>query len=548
MDIRDEIKHIVVLMLENRSFDNVLGWLYAPDNRPQRNIPRENLPNFDGLVTPSSHFWNSLTPESPDGKPFVWATKGVTKSPNEQPNPCPQEDYPSFLEQMFGFDPFETGHAGQPMRANMGGFLKNYARIDGNKAPERIMESFAPHQVPVISQLAKEFAVCDRWFCSVPSETWPNRSFVHAGTSFGRLNNGDQLREHRDPVPNLTFYSGKRTVFDVLSEQSKSWKVYQFAMLDNAGMPARGTFAAAAFQRQEEFIPTLTSGQFWSVGQKLRLAPHKGYFKEFEQHAREGNLPNYSFIEPSFIPPTNDQHPGPLCDMRAGEELIYRTYVALSQGPRWANTMLIILYDEHGGCYDHVEPPDTAVPPDDSEPQFPLKGFSPFRQFGPRVPAVVVSPFIEAGTVFRAPKGQTEYDHTSVLATIRDWVFRGGRPSADRWLPSKRVEAAPTLWPVLTLTSPRTSIKPPPRRVMATGSRGPEASLSSDSPALLPDIGSMTSIQLGLAIEAEAMKNAIDQSRTSSVEDIDPETWQKLIDEATARYLKGSGADSPSGA
>ena len=532
MDVKDKIKHIVVLMLENRSLDNVLGWLYAPDNRPQRNIPRENVPYFDGLVANSSHLWNSLTPESPDGKPFVWATRRVTKSPNEHPNPCPQEDYPSFLEQMFGFDPFETGHAGQSLRANMGGFLKNYARIDGNKAPERIMELFAPDQLPVLSHLAKEFAVCDRWFCSIPSETWPNRSFVHAGTSFGRLNNGNQLREHRDPAPNLTFYSGKRTVFDVLSDRSVAWKLYQYGLVDHLAATAR-----VPVPNLDDVTPSLTSTQFWNIPKKLKLAPQIRYFKDFEKDAKEGKLPGYSFIEPRFLPPmTNDQHPGGFCDMRAGEELIYRTYLALSQGPGWPSTLLIILYDEHGGCFDHVVPPDTAVPPDDSQPQFPLKGFSPFRQFGPRVPAVVVSPWIEPGTVFRAPKGQTEYDHTSVLATIRDWVFRGARPSPDRWLPSKRVEAAPTVWPVLTLTTPRQAptIKPPPKKVMATGSRGPESDLRLPS----PDPSSMTSLQLGLKIEAEALQIAINQSRTGTLEDIDPDTWQKLIDETAARYVK----------
>jgi hypothetical protein len=152
------------------------------------------------------------------------------------------------------------------------------------------------------------------------------------------------------------------------------------------------------------------------------------------------------------------------------------------------------------------------------------------------VPAVVVSPWIEPGTVFRAPKGQTEYDHTSVLATIRDWVFRGARPSPDRWLPSKRVEAAPTLWPVLTLNVPRQAptIKPPPKKVKATGSRGPESDLRLPS----PDPSSMTSLQLGLKIEAEALQSAINQSRTGTLEDIDPDTWQKLIDETTARYEK----------
>lgn len=538
-DIRDDIKHIVVLMLENRSFDNVLGWLYAPSNCPQRNIPPENPPKFDGLV--ANAFSNKRGPE---GSP-VYATKGVTVA-NKHPGSCPHEDYPSFLEQMCGFDPFEPGHQGQPLRADMSGFLKSFTRVD-EKTPERIMESHSPEQLPVISALAKQFAVCDRWFCSIPSETWPNRSFVHAGTSFGRLNNGDQLREKFDPVPNTTFYAGRRTVFDVLSEQGKTWKVYQDAL------PAFDNY----------LNPLLTGAQFWTWEQKTKYSSHTDSLRKvFFKEASEGTLPSYSFIEPRFVAGANDQHPGPLCDMAAGEELIYDVYHALSTGPGWANTLLIILYDEHGGCYDHLPPPDTAVPPDGSNPQFPVAGFSPFRQFGPRVPAVIVSPFIEPGTVFRAAKGQAEYDHTSVLATIRDWVFRGAQPSAQQWLPSKRIETAPTLWPVLTRTTARTApdIRARPRaRAMLAGSPAPRVPEPprAESPAAPADIGSMNSLQLALAIEAEALRGAVNPPPTGSPEEmgpetrgklpneasaIDPEAWQKLVDAATARYQKEAAA------
>ena len=152
---------------------------------------------------------------------------------------------------------------------------------------------------------------------------------MHAGTSFGRLNNGNQLREHRDPAPNLTFYSGKRTVFDVLSDRSVAWKLYQYGLVDHLAAPVR-----VPVPNLDDLTPSLTSIQFWNIPQKLRLAPQIRYFKDFEKDAKEGKLPSYSFIEPRFLPPmTNDQHPGPFCDMRAGEELIYRTYRALSQGP-----------------------------------------------------------------------------------------------------------------------------------------------------------------------------------------------------------------------
>jgi phospholipase C len=520
-DVRNQIKHVVVLMLENRSFDNVLGWLYSGQgNRPPSNIPATDPPVFDGLV--EKKFFNSRY--SP-GSPPVYATRGVTKSPvNKQPNPNPKEEYPSFLEQMFGVDLGAwLGKAPKLDKPNMGGFLESYARADG-KQPERIMECFSPEQLPVLSKLAKEFAVCDRWFSCLPSETLPNRSFLLAGTSFGRLNNGDQLLEDHDPVPNFAFYSDKRTVFDALHEQGVSWSVF----VDMIDLSAEGPFGLLNLR------PSLTSMQFWSVGRKLTFA-RIGYFAGFEKAAKSGTLPAYSFIEPSFLPPfTSDQHPGPLCNMAAGEDLIYRTYQAVSQGPGWPHTLLVVLYDEHGGCYDHVPPPSNAVPPDDSKPQFPYEGFNPFRQLGPRVPAVVVSPFIEAGTVFRAPQGQAEYDHTSVLSTLRDWIFRSGAPPASRWLPSQRVQLAPTLWPILSRTTPRTApvIARPAKPPVMDANDAAQPAIA-DAP---PTLEQATSLQLGLAIEADALHKLMEASPAGVPQNLDTESWRKLVAEAAAVY------------
>jgi phospholipase C len=507
--------------LAARSFDNVLGWLYADEsNRPPQNIPAADPPTFDGLV--EKGFSNFIRYKGPP----VYAKKGVTK-----PIKNPDEDYPSFLEQMFGFDPKYLFGSGKVvgLKVNMKGFLESYAKVDA-KAPERIMESYSPDQLPIISQLAKQFAVCDRWFSPLPSETWPTRSFLHAGTSFGRLNNGDKLYEHGDPVPNLTFYSGKRTVFDVLSERGVSWKVYQHSVIVDNPHPLKPILSG--------LNPSLTSTQFWNIIEKIKRIGNKASFVEFQLAAKAGNLPAYSFIEPSFLPPTSDQHPGPFCDMAAGELLIYQTYLALSQGPRWNNTLLIILYDEHGGCYDHVPPPATAVPPDDSRAQFPINGFSPFQQFGPRVPAVVVSPFIEPGTVFRAPQGSTEYDHTSVLATIRDWLKALGKFDPKGWLSSKRIDAAPTIWPILTRMTPRQAPRLEFRKpVMQDAESASPELLQSDDPALASDVDKMTALQLGLLIEAQALQSA--KNITDTPEELDATAWQKLIDEATAYYLGG---------
>jgi len=502
--VKDAIHHVVVLMLENRSFDNVLGWLYADSsNRPPRNIPASANPTFDGLV--NGEYWNTIPASSHDapGAGRVVATRGVTNTPwYQQPNPNPREDYPSFLEQMFG-----TEGPGPGARANMSGFLANYAKADPAN-PQRIMQSYSPEQLPVLSQLAKAYAVCDRWFSPIPCETWPNRSFLHAGTSFGRLNNGDKLYEDADPVPNLTFYGGRRTVFDALDAHQVSWKVYH------------DTIAG----------PSLTSTQFWTVWQKLTHAAAP--LTEFERAAKAGTLPAYSFIEPEFMLGANDQHPGPGCDMRRGEDLILRVWNAVSQGLKWNNTLLVITYDEHGGCYDHVPPPATAVPPDNSAPQFDMPGFSPFRQFGPRVPAVVISPLIEPGTVFRAPRGGTEYDHTSILATIRDWVFRpeNGYPGVPGdWLPSARIAAAPTLWPVLTRTAPRTD-KPAIQR---------SAPRALDTPSVIEQpLLQENSLQVALAVEADALLHAGLATRPAAAGAIDADAWKQLTDVAIARHVQ----------
>ena len=445
IDIKDRIDHIVVVMLENRSFDNLLGWLYAPKNEPPRNIPVQPVgkPTYEGLRTDA--YWNTNPANGHDNPNAtrVYATKGATGQKWwNVPNPCPYEVFPYFTEQMFG-----TEHPAVGQNPNMTGFLANYARL-GKPNPEQIMQCYSPEQVPVLSQLAKSFAVCDRWFASVPCQTWPNRSFVHAGTSFGRLNNLPGEYDESDSIPNFLPYIGQRTIFDVLDEQKVSWRVYSDS----------GYFTSKRGDLTVVNV-SLTGFQFWNICQRFKweVVPFEG----FEEEAKAGELPAYSFIEPQFLagynahhPGPNDQHPADDGDIRRGEEFLFRVWEAVRTSPAWNRTLLVITYDEHGGCYDHLPPPRTAKPPDNNPPQF--TGFtpwSPFTQFGVRVPTVLVSPYIEAGTVFRSGSTGVEYDHTSILATLRDWIFLRLGPCP--FLDSERVKLAPTLWPVLTLSTPR---------------------------------------------------------------------------------------------
>ena len=138
-----------------------------------------------------------------------------------------------------------------------------------------------------------------------------------------------------------------------------------------------------------------------------------GQFTDFQAAAAGGTLPAFTFLEPSWGATGNSQHPN--YDVALGEQLIHDVYEALRAGPGWPQTLLIVTYDEHGGCYDHVPPPSGAMPPDNDAGEF---GFD-FTRFGVRVPAVLVSPLIQAGTVFRVPAGTTPIDHTSILKTVQ---------------------------------------------------------------------------------------------------------------------------------
>jgi phospholipase C len=212
------------------------------------------------------------------------------------------------------------------------------------------------------------------------------------------------------------------TIFEVLGNVGASWAIYKNSAL-----------------------PSLTTLQFPRL--LLHFPGHIRSFAKFKSDAHSGQLPRYSFLEPSFFFQPDDQHPPH--DVSLGERFLGDIWTALSTGPHWKQTLLVITYDEHGGCYDHVPPPWGAAIPDIVSEAGP-HGFR-FNRFGLRVPAVVVSPLIEPGTVFRSPSG-VPLDHTAVLATLRDWLHI---PSTTM-LPSRRIAAAPTLEFLLTRETPRT--------------------------------------------------------------------------------------------
>jgi phospholipase C len=218
---------------------------------------------------------------------------------------------------------------------------------------------------------------------------------------------------------------------------------------------------------------------------------HYRHFAQFLSDAQNGALPNYSFIEPRYFPDPilreipNDLHPPH--NVLFGEKLIAQVYNAVRSSPCWKKTLLIITFDEHGGCFDHVPPPPAPSPEAGTAVNNPY-GFT-FNRYGVRVPAVIVSPYIPAGSKIRAvPQGvppaggPLPFDHTSIIATVRALFGLGGPLTA-------RDAAAPTLLAALSLALP---INDGPRRIDAVT---PEASTrDATQRALAPPNGMQTSL------------------------------------------------------
>ena len=394
----DTIQHVVVLMLENRSFDHMLGFLYADrGNRSPTGQP------FEGLT---GEEYNTDAQGNPV---YVFRIKPTDQNAYFMPGADPGEGYAATNVQLFGSP---SAPAAGTAPAN-GGFVSDYAYTLGwearekwsilpGTAPNDIMGVFPPEMLPVLSGLARGYAVCDHWYASAPTETMPNRAFACAATSQGHMD--DKTKTFTCP-----------SIFGLLSQHGVDWAIYGYD------------------------TPPLTRHNFPDTTQADET--HFGLFADFQAAAQAGTLPAFSFLEPSWSAKGNSQHPN--YDVALGEQLIYDVYRAVSGGKHWAQTLLIITYDEHGGCYDHVAPPSGAVPPDNSAGEY---GFD-FTRFGLRVPTVLVSPLIEAGTVFRAPDGGAPLDHTSILKTVEQ---RWGLPAL-----TARDAAAPDVGAVLTRAAPR---------------------------------------------------------------------------------------------
>jgi phospholipase C len=371
------VDHIFVLMLENRSIDQMLGFarLRGTDADGGRPTSLEGLSGAESNPGPTS------------GSSIKVTTPSEYVAPAD---PC--HEFPDVQEQLCGsggtYSSPTQPPGGVDPNINLSGFVTSFARKYPKADPATPMKCFAPAQLPVLTTLAQQFAVCDHWFSSLPGPTWPNRFFVHAATS-GGLDHSPSLPKEFSSMAGGAYKFANGTIYDLLDNGKLDWAIY-------------------------------TGDDFPQALHMEGMTKNLAKFRPLRNFKKELKAPNFSksyvFIEPDWHPFTHfkggtSQHP--LDDVTGGEALIKEVYEAIRSSPVWESSMLVITYDEHGGFFDHVAPPTTVEPGDAQiDPDSNRNGFN-FRQLGVRVPAVVVSPLIGKGVI-----DHRVYDHSSVPATI----------------------------------------------------------------------------------------------------------------------------------
>jgi phospholipase C len=362
------IKHVFVLMLENRSFDHMLG-----------------VSSFSGLdaVTQKATQLNAL----PSGASNSWNGKNYPAGPPAV-DPIKNDPYHEFedvLEQLCGAGVRYPKGGPYPTISNSG-FVSNFAVAAKSPSPGDVMKGFTPEGLPVLSALARAYAVCDSWFCSLPGPTWPNRFFA-LGASSGGLDHSPTSLETAvwETTDGFQFQNG--SIFDV---KGLSWRIYAGNKIFTLAHALKG-------------IHIWDIQSYAKFAKDISDASYPAQFTWIE--------PNYGHVTTDYLN-GNSQHPSD--GVTGGEALIKATYQAIRNSPLWESSLFIITWDEHGGFYDHVAPPGGAVEPGD-QPAFSGANRYRFRfdQYGPRVPALVISPLIPANTI-----DHRAYDHSSILATI----------------------------------------------------------------------------------------------------------------------------------
>lgn len=363
------IQHVFVLMLENRSFDH----LFALSGIPGINAATPaNFNVYGGTQYP---FGGGAPDQMPTG---------------------PGHEFTDVVEQLCGPGiQFQSGKDYPPI--DNSGYVSNYAttHTEGSPPPladvgKVILGIDTRTQAPALFQLASEFVLCDRWHSSLPGPTWPNRYFLHGASSAG-LDHSPSSAEMAKWEAADGFSYPKGSIFKALGKGN--YRLYQ----DEFG-PDLGR------------VPQVASLEGISLFDVDNLA-------HLEEDLAAGYSAKYTFIEPSYGDSINGSFEGgssqhPMDSLAQGDALVARVYNTIRTSPVWNNSLLVILYDEHGGFYDSAIPASAPPPNDGAGPSLNKSGFK-FDTYGVRVPAIIVSPWVAKGFV-----DHTLYDHSSVLATI----------------------------------------------------------------------------------------------------------------------------------
>lgn len=362
----DSLQHIVVLMMENRSFDHMLG----------------SLPGIGGLDDAPAY-----TNPNANGNPVQPQPQAAFQ---DQLQPDPDHHFPAVDLQIYGKDSKPGDANRQP---NMQGFvLSYYHQQEDLNHSQVIMYYFPKEKLPVLTTLAQQFAVYNRWFASIPGPTICNRAFAHYGTSFGRVD----LNPIYPPETIKSVYSRL-----INANPKHTAKIYYYDTTSST------MEVANLYQNEPELF---------------------GTYSQFLDDCKNGTLPDYSFIEPNYSDHesdsgeevANDQHPDH--NVQQGEVFIASVYQAIKNNPElWESTALLITYDEHGAIFDHVPPPNCVTDKFTADGNATGTGVDfHFDRLGVRVPTILVSPWIPAGTVV-----SRVFDHASIPATVTKF-FLGG--------------------------------------------------------------------------------------------------------------------------
>src|SRR4051812_49407428 len=355
------IDTIVIVMMENRSFDHVLGFLSHEsfDGRPDVDGLHQHGPAFD---------W-----DNPDSQGNLYA-------PTATPD---------------GYLPGDVPHSRQGVATAlaggaMNGFIKAYHAYQSTDRSPVPMRFCRPEDIPITAALARRYAVCDRWFASLPDDTFPNRLMALSGTTM--IDSTDGITPVVKPLPR------QNTVFDWLAAKRKTLEIYGDAK--SIGDGAAGSFLLLMDSQWKHLEHAHTLDALQSRWQAAGKAPDVIYCEPF-----------YNDFATAVGTHGNCNHP-PL-PMAYGEGFLKRVYEALTSNlEKWKRTMLVVCYDEHGGFFDHVAPPRmTFLPPPGSRWTSP----TPFNSLGVRVPGIVVSPFVRQGACFSGL-----LDHTSIQQLMVD--------------------------------------------------------------------------------------------------------------------------------